>query len=107
MRTHAILIYEEFADDVLNHRKNFEVRKNDRKYQVGDCICFFPCQKKTEKVIAHELMKKRFRITYVLSGFGIKRGYVALGIEEITSEQYYKLVDEYMEQQKVRTLEQN
>lgn len=80
-KLHKIKIREEFADDVLNGDKRFEVRENDRGYQKGDFIQF--------DVIGgmglsrhHDLNDVRFEITYVLSGWGIKDGYVVFGIRK-------------------------
>lgn len=80
-KLHKIKIREEFADDVLNGDKRFEVRENDRGYQKGDFIQF--------DVIGgmglsrhHDLNDVRFEITYVLSGWGVKDGYVVFGIRK-------------------------
>lgn len=78
-KLHKLKLRIEFADDVLSGDKCFEVRENDRGYQKGDFIQF--------DVIGdmglsqhHDLNDVRFVITYVLSGWGIKAGYVAFGI---------------------------
>ncbi len=36
MTTHRLKIQEQYADAVLNGTKTFEIRKNDRGYEVGD-----------------------------------------------------------------------
>ena len=41
MTTHKIKLSHCFFDDVASGRKNFELRKNDRHYQVGDCLCLW------------------------------------------------------------------
>ncbi len=38
MTTHKIKLSHCFFDDVASGHKNFELRKNDRHYQVGDCV---------------------------------------------------------------------
>lgn len=35
---HELKIYTEFFNDVLSGRKTFEIRKNDRPFQVGDLL---------------------------------------------------------------------
>lgn len=35
---HALKILPSFYEDVIQHRKTFEVRKNDRHYAVGDTL---------------------------------------------------------------------
>lgn len=81
--THNIKLLEEFCDAVDRGDKSFEVRKNDRNYKVGDIVRFLPIAKDSYPV-AHPVQNKTFRITCVLSGWGIKEGFVAFGIKEIT-----------------------
>ena len=40
MGTHELKIKPEYFLPVFNRRKNFELRKNDRGFQVGDEIVF-------------------------------------------------------------------
>lgn len=39
---HEIKIKQCYLIHILEGRKNFEVRRNDRDYQVGDIIKFLP-----------------------------------------------------------------
>lgn len=81
--THEIKILESFADAVLRGDKNFEVRKNDRGYQRGDFVQFVPIYDSDKlPITSHPLCKKKYIITYVLSGWGIEEGYVVFGIAE-------------------------
>ena len=81
--THEIKILESFADAVLRGDKNFEVRKNDRGYQRGDFVQFIPIYDSDKlPITSHPLCKKKYIITYVLSGWGIEEGYVVFGIAE-------------------------
>ena len=81
--THVIKLLDTFADAVLDGRKNFEVRENDRGYQRGDQVSFIVVDKHGNRV-SHPLEIELFVITYVLSGWGIKDGYVAFGITRIS-----------------------
>lgn len=38
MKTHELKLDTKFFDDVKSGKKNFEIRKNDRDYQVGDIL---------------------------------------------------------------------
>lgn len=78
-KLHKIKLKREFADDVLCGNKCFEVRENDRGYQKGDLIQFKVVDSMTIPQY-HELNEVIFEITYVLSGWGIKDGYVVFGI---------------------------
>lgn len=84
MKTHKIKIQQEFAEDVLSGRKNFEVRYNDRSYQTGDKIQFSVVNHFSITLQGHELSNKEYVITYMLSGFGIKEDWVVFGFKEAT-----------------------
>lgn len=81
VKVHHIKINENFAEDVLNGRKNFEIRINDRGYQTGDRIKFEVINKLKTRTY-HRLDEIEFEITYVLSGWGLKDGYVVFGIKQ-------------------------
>ena len=71
-----------FADAILSGEKTFEIRNNDEGYQKGDIIKFRVIDDSglTTKDVAHPLNYAKYEITYVLSGWGLKQGFVALGI---------------------------
>ena len=82
--THNIKIRESFANAVDTGEKTFEVRKNDRGYQKGDTIKFTVLYDYDGcEMIDHPLSKKKYEITYVLSGWGIEDGYVVFGIKQV------------------------
>ena len=81
--THTIKIREQFADAIVSGNKTFEVRENDRGYQTGDYVRFLPLNN-IGNITNHEIGEKLYRITYVLSGWGIEKGYVVFGIKEDT-----------------------
>ena len=80
--THELKLRIELCDAVLKGEKNFEVRFNDRGYQKFDLIKFCPVDW-TERNVLHEISKKLYEITYVLSGWGLQDGWVAFGIREV------------------------
>lgn len=82
MKTHRIKILLNFCDDVLYGDKTFEIRENDRGYQKGDRVVFQPY----EPFVKHPISDKVYEITYVLSGWGLKNGYVVFGIKEIKND---------------------
>ena len=87
---HKIKILDVFADAVWSGEKTFEVRMNDRNYQKGDIIEFkvvYETALGTRESLGHPLTGKRYQITYVLSGWGLKDGFVAFGIRQIQDEE--------------------
>lgn len=80
VKTHHIKLREEFADDVYNGRKNFEIRINDRGYQAGDFVQFTVIDQYNHPCMEHPLNNCLYEITYVLNGFGLQDGYVVFGI---------------------------
>lgn len=82
--THVIKLREAFANAVMSGDKLFEIRENDRGYQRGDCLHFVVVDEHGEP--KHGLTLESYRITYVLSGWGLKEGYVALGFEKVRDE---------------------
>lgn len=81
MKTHNLKLSIDFCGAVLSGEKTFEVRKNDRGFQTGDLIRFIPTDGTSYQ--KHEISEHTYKITYILNGWGIKNGYVVLGIKEI------------------------
>lgn len=81
-KIHNLKLLTTFCDDVYNGIKTFEIRENDRGYQTGDYIIFTPYNGSE-----HPIKKCKFRITYILNGWGLKNGYVVLGISNVTGKE--------------------
>lgn len=77
---HYIKLNKAFCGAVMSGAKPFEIRRNDRGYQTGDLIKFTSVDDVLNKV-HHPIDEEIFKITYVLSGWGLQEGFVALGIE--------------------------
>lgn len=83
-KIHELKLRAEFADAVEDGTKNFEIRVNDRGFQKGDLVQFKVISALgTHMSMYWELEEKIYEITYVLSGWGLKDGYVAFGIKEV------------------------
>lgn len=80
MTEHAIKIKEVYFKAVLSGEKTFEIRKNDRDYQVGDIIHFVPVDDECDMIIPHD--PNAYKITYVFHGgeYGLEEGYCVFGI---------------------------
>jgi len=78
---HELKILPQFYNGVSSQRKTFEIRKDDRDYQVGDIIVLREFDGK--EYTGH--MTKRI-ITYILRDakeYGLEDGYCILGIQPI------------------------
>ena len=81
--THNLKLENDFCDYVLEGIKTFELRKNDRNYHPGDIIKFQAvCN---GEPVDHKINGKPYKITMVLSGWGLQDGFVAMAIREVES----------------------
>lgn len=81
-RSHELKILPRYFRDVKRGLKRFELRKNDRDYEVGDYVKL--CEYDGESFTGEFLW---VRITYILSQedakeFGLKPGYCIFGFED-------------------------
>ena len=78
--THTLKILPQYYEDVLTGKKNFELRKNDRYYHVGDTLYLRAFEN-------GEFLNKpmlEVKIKYILKDcpqYGLMNGYVILGLE--------------------------
>lgn len=72
---HVLKIEDQHYENIRLGRKTFEVRFNDRDYQVGDELQF------TDVAVTHT-RPATYKVVYVHgSGYGMKSCFVVLGIE--------------------------
>lgn len=106
MKLHELKIKDEYFNAIIESKKTFELRKNDRDYQVGDLIHFVEVyrdimyiggipafdivrQKTATKEYTREFKgyeKNLFEITYILENVpehGLDKDYCILGIKKI------------------------
>ena len=80
MTVHYLKIKPEYYKDVECGLKKFELRKNDRNFQVGDILMLIKLDdegNETDQVI-------RVKVSYILKDcpqYGLKDGYAILGID--------------------------
>lgn len=75
---HEVKILPEYFKPVKDGTKTFEIRKNDRNYQVGDSLILKEWD--VEGYTGEELTKK---IVYIYEGndmYGLRSGYCILGL---------------------------
>lgn len=81
MAVHYLKIKEEYYRDVMIGLKTFELRKNDRDFQVGDILMLIKLDDKGNET--DQVIKKK--VKYILKDcpqYGLKDGYTILGIGE-------------------------
>ena len=85
---HKVKIQKEYADRILDGKKTFEVRYNDRDYQVGDYLQFEVIASAWSSLrdLDHKLNNALWEIIYSHSGLGMQEKYVVLGIKEVEME---------------------
>ena len=80
--THMLKILPDYFDEIIQSRKRFEIRKNDRQYLMGDYLI----------LKEYNAMRKGYtgrmatcKVTYILRDFeGLKEGYVAMSTEVVS-----------------------
>lgn len=80
MKIHELKIKNEYWAEIYEGAKMFELRKNDRDFQVGDIIQF----KLVDADI--DISEFKYRITYILKDaqeYGLDKDYCILGIKKI------------------------
>lgn len=90
MKLHELKILHKYLLDVDLGNKTFELRKNDRDYQVGDLIRFIDIREddSTAKNQIEPNIDENtlYRITYVLKDvekYGLDRDYCILAIKKL------------------------
>ena len=80
-KTHELKIWPVYFEHHLSGVKTFELRNNDRQFNVGDTLLlkeyFLPEDKYTGREI------KRL-VTYVTTGTGLEKDYCCMGLKDAT-----------------------
>ena len=76
--THELKTWNQYYQEVFIGHKTFEIRKNDRNFKKWDRLLLREWNPKTKEYTGREL---KMTITGVYEGFGLKKGYVILGIK--------------------------
>lgn len=79
---HALKTIQPSFEELQNGYKTFELRKDDRPFEKGDHLVLQEWDDENKRYTGKELF---FLITYVLKNvpkYGLKDGYVILGITE-------------------------
>jgi len=86
--THALKTWPEFYRLVKSGVKNFEVRKYDRPFRVGETLLLQEWDEIQMEYTGEELQRE---ITYILMGgkFGVEEGFCVMGLKEIIDTSYW------------------
>lgn len=90
-RVHRLKTLPEYMYRVHSGQKTFEVRRNDRDFQVGDILALeihYPPDhhdRESRNNFGGTVWQINAKVTYVLPGgqFGIEPGYCIMGIEKV------------------------
>ena len=78
MKKHELKIDPKYYEPVVYGEKKFEVRKNDRNYEVGDVILLKEYNGEKKNYTGREIM---LEIRYILDNQEyLREGYVILGL---------------------------
>ena len=84
MKMHVLKLQQPYFNDVFFNRKEFELRKNDRDFKIGDRLTLVEYPSENPRYIFKE-------IKYILYGglYGLADGYVILGLKDVTNVEYF------------------
>ena len=83
---HILKIKQQYLIHIIEGVKTFEIRKNDRDYQVGDTISYMPLESDDYDVYNMKCPIPEYEIIYIHSGFGVNASYVVMSIKEIVND---------------------
>jgi len=80
MKVHELKIKQGYCNDILVNKKSFEIRKNDRGFQVGDILHLKVIDDDTGEYTGFEIFVK---VMYKHHGFGLEDDYVCMAIKRV------------------------
>ena len=83
---HELKILEIYFVAVISGLKNFEIRKNDRNFHVGDVLVLKEYNSESNRYSGRKVIKQ---VKYIFNGpgYGIEDGYCVLALGELAEEQ--------------------
>lgn len=82
MTEHEINLEQFYLEALLDGSMAFVVWMNERGYQKGDILVFHN-ERTCQNDLSHTNGLMRFAVTYVHSGYGVKDGFVVMGVKQI------------------------
>jgi fructosamine-3-kinase len=81
-KIHKLKVWLKYYTEIDKENKTFELRKNDRGFQVNDYLYLQPFD--NDKDVEVQMGRQLAKITYVLTDakeFGLMEGYAILGLK--------------------------
>jgi hypothetical protein len=91
MRVHTIKIARRYYERLVIGQKTFEVRRNDRDYQVGDLLNFDvvnDVNSNTPEPLPEGGWEKA-KVTYTHQGYGLDEDFIILGVKMLDPRPIY------------------
>jgi len=82
MKNHNLKTWPEFYQAVIRGEKTFEVRLNDRGYEVGDTLTLQEFDPAKQEYTGNEIVKQ---VPYILREPYAKDGHVIMSLKEVSS----------------------
>ena len=77
---HDLKIMPKYFDDVVSGKKNFEIRRNDRDFKVGDILLLREYER--GRYTGREIRKKVKYVYYGDGTFGISEEFCIMGLKD-------------------------
>ncbi|TGA93852.1 DUF3850 domain-containing protein [Lactobacillus johnsonii] len=87
MEVHELKILPEYFKAQKAGKKNFEIRKNDRNYKIGDKLVLKEYDSKTDSFTGQSFITE---ITFI-TDYQQKDGYVVLDTKDLTLDVYRRM----------------
>lgn len=87
MKVHKLKILPEYYKAQIEGNKNFEIRKNDRDYKVGDKLVLKEYDPKAKEFTGQSFITE---ITFI-TDYQQKDGYVVLGTKDLALDVYRRM----------------
>lgn len=83
---HELKIESQYFKEVINGKKTFEIRKNDRNFKVGDLVKL----KEIDENKEYTGNESVFEITYI-TDYAQKENYIVFSISKISKSEFIRL----------------
>ena len=80
MKVHELKIAHKYCIQIVRKAKTFEIRKNDRNFQVEDILHLREIEDESKEYTGFEMFVK---VIYIHEGLGLEEGYVCMSIKEV------------------------